>query len=704
MAAADILLVTDGEIPDPPVPNEVFDALEYLKLRKGVEIHGLLVGKLESLPLSRICNKVHNFLHKYDLETILSDGQLIPENNQISLMAITSEKRESLGIGWNRQLSRSNPSMPHRTTRLFGRARYYDDDENENDWTESRMTSKKKRKGHRRHGGTEQASTDDAVDDAFLQSVETALLSVRAKVDDVVAAKAWSPTLLEKEREAEGTCWKYKSEITAAIDRVQEGLVERSEEARLVVLAMLSHEHILLLGVPGTGKSILGRRLSQLCNGMFFQRLLTKFTTPEELFGPLSLTSLEKDEYRRVTKGYLPQASVAFLDEIFKASSSILNSLLGILNERKFDNAGGQDECPIRCMVGASNELPDSDELDALFDRFLIRKEVNPVSDEGLFELLSMPQPGSSSCDTDMENMIPLVASHGGPNGKGDCDIIFSDGLDEVVKALSVKADRIKISQDVLHVIRDLRAFVKNELNVETSDRRLVKASRLLKITAASDGRGRVGLVDCMLLQHCLWRNPEQQASLRDWLFENLIPENSSKQFRFLLNSLRDEVQLTLRATSGDVSGDSGGRAQDIALIRSLREEALQLASVLEQKWSDISRFREVLEQANHPFLEPDEQLSMKQLLVPRAETSAIGFKTALRDALSLAEALSENGFVPTECRIHLIERLWDNDLATEVTFSETELSMPMKEAKAKYDLETFRKWKRARKKLQIAE
>ena len=121
---------------------------------------------------------------------------------------------------------------------------------------------------------------------------------------------------------------------------------------------MVSQEHILFIGPPGTSKSEIGRRLSQLCGGPFFQRLFTRFTTPEEIFGPLSLRALEADEYRRCIDGFLPMATVAFLDEIFKANSAILNTLLTILNERKFDNgAGSRVDCPLKCVIGASNEV-----------------------------------------------------------------------------------------------------------------------------------------------------------------------------------------------------------------------------------------------------------------------------------------------------------------------------------------------------------
>jgi len=177
--------------------------------------------------------------------------------------------------------------------------------------------------------------------------------------------------------------------IGEAIQELQVGLVERDAEVRLMLLAAMAGEHILFLGPPGTAKSELGRRLSMVCQGVFFERLLTRFSVPEELFGPLSMRGLENDQYVRQIDGYLPSATVAFVDEIFKANSAILNSLLTILNERLFDNGNERFKVPLVCLVGASNELPESEELDALYDRFLLRKSVQQVSPAGLQTLFT---------------------------------------------------------------------------------------------------------------------------------------------------------------------------------------------------------------------------------------------------------------------------------------------------------------------------
>ena len=349
------------------------------------------------------------------------------------------------------------------------------------------------------------------------------------------------------------------------MERVSENLVERDEESRLVVLGMAAGEHVLFLGPPGTGKSALGRRLANICGGLFFQRLLTRFTTPEEIFGPLSLRALENDEYKRCTAGFLPTASVAFLDEIFKANSAILNTLLTILNERQFDNgAGEREECPIRCVVGASNELPESDELDALYDRFLLRKEVLPVSDENIMKILGMPTPGVSPCDD-------IVVSD------ADCEVVFEDGLDQVVNDLSTAADAVHIIDDACVLLRDLRTFMWEELDVDVSDRRLVKAARLLKISAASHGRTSVDPIDCLLLQHVVWRLPEQCSAVREWLWDHLTPGGAKSdglsssvaaQFLLLLDSLRREALMAVRKTGGDVTGASGGREADVVVIK----------------------------------------------------------------------------------------------------------------------------------------
>ena len=271
------------------------------------------------------------------------------------------------------------------------------------------------------------------------------------------------------------------------------GLVERDVAVRLALLAALSGEHLLLIGPPGTAKSLVARRLHlAFTDATCFERLLTRFSVPEELFGPLSIKGLEEDRYERLTESYLPAASIAFLDEIFKANSAILNALLTLLNEREFDNGARRERTPLMAVVGASNELPDGEELDALFDRFLLRLRVDPVSKDGFPDLLNL----RGEAAPEVPEALRLT--------KAD--------LDRVRKA----AGDVRVPEDVAALLCDLREWCAAE-EIPVSDRRWRKVVKLLQTSALTNGREAASIWDCWLLQHCLWSNAEDRMKIYDW-------------------------------------------------------------------------------------------------------------------------------------------------------------------------------------------
>ncbi len=276
---------------------------------------------------------------------------------------------------------------------------------------------------------------------------------------------------------------------------LREALLEREEVVDGALAAMIARHHVLLLGPPGTAKSLLARRLCEgIAGGRFFSRLLTRFSTPEELFGPLDLAALEDGRYERRVDGYLPTGHVAFLDEIFKASSAILNALLTVLNERTFDNGTGATEVPLVCLIGASNEVPDEPGLAALYDRFLVRFWVEPIKSQRDFvAMLRMPrEPGA----------LPSVS------------------LDDLT-LLRRAADAIPVSDDTLELLFRLRRNL-DKRGVFVSDRRYRQIVDLLRAHALLRGSDRIGDSVFWTVDACLWSDPEEIEAVRDAVGEIL--------------------------------------------------------------------------------------------------------------------------------------------------------------------------------------
>ena len=306
------------------------------------------------------------------------------------------------------------------------------------------------------------------------------------------------------------------------------GLVERGVAIRLALLAALSGEHLLLIGPPGTAKSLVARRLRlAFADTTCFERLLTRFSVPEELFGPLSIKGLEEDRYERLTESYLPTASIAFLDEIFKANSAILNALLTLLNEREFDNGTRRERTPLMAVVGASNELPEGEELDALFDRFLLRLHVGPVSKDGFPDLLKL----RGDAAPDVPDALKLTRTD----------------LDAVRKT----AGNVRVPDDVVALLCDLREWCAAE-EIPVSDRRWRKVVKLLQTSALTNGREAVSIWDCWLLQHCLWSDAEDRVKIYDWYAVRVgaVAEEPTRLVRFV------------SAWEGRLETDKGERSQ----------------------------------------------------------------------------------------------------------------------------------------------
>lgn len=306
---------------------------------------------------------------------------------------------------------------------------------------------------------------------------------------------------------------KLRDRVVRLLEAMGTGAYEREEVIGLSLLAALAGESIFLLGVPGVGKSMVARRLKMAFRGArSFEYLMSRFSTPDEIFGPVSISKLkDEDTYERVVEGYLPTADIVFLDEIWKAGPAIQNSLLTAINEKIFRNGDKDLKLPLKGIIAASNELPAEGEgLEALWDRFLVRYIVRPIGDRLNFKALLSG-----------EQMEPVV----------DKSLAFSD---KEYKSILYKAEEVLVPEGVLDFIYSLRTLLVKQAqeNKENdgeehevpyvSDRRWKKIVGIMRMSALLNGRTEVDYSDCLLLEHMVWDHDSQISKVGKDICEEL--------------------------------------------------------------------------------------------------------------------------------------------------------------------------------------
>ena len=364
--------------------------------------------------------------------------------------------------------------------------------------------------------------------------------------------------------------------LRAGLRQATTGLVGREPLAELIVLAAVAQEHLLVIGPPGTGKSAVVRRVAQTLGGRYFEYLLGRFTEPSELFGAVDLKKLREGTVETDVSGMLPEADVAFLDEVFLGSTAILNTLLGVLNERRFRRGHTQLACPLRVCVGAANALPDDEALAAFADRFLLHAFIEPVADSQLESLLQGGWRSDFTTPADAHALAPL-------------DLLSAHLRD-------VRMDAVRPA--LAEAIRKLRAA-----GIRLSDRRIVKSQRLVAAAAVLAGRLDATPSDLWPLFYAL---PTQAAQLqaRDALSElfalaehphlHYAVEEATLQPRSRSARLVEAAQACLASATGTLdpgpgeSIDAGARLEAV-----LREIDANFAA--DQLPVDLAPLREQL-------------------------------------------------------------------------------------------------------------
>ena len=285
--------------------------------------------------------------------------------------------------------------------------------------------------------------------------------------------------------------------IRELIKSMSDGVFEKDHIIAMSLLSAIAGESIFLLGPPGTAKSLVARRLKMVFkDGKAFEYLMSRFSTPDEIFGPVSISLLKnEDRYERVVDGFLPSATVVFLDEIWKAGPSIQNALLTAINERIFQNGRDTLHLPLKALIAASNELPAENEgLEALWDRFLVRMVSNCIQNEAVF--YKMIRQKNTAPKPILESLLIT---------------------DELYDKWHQRIMEIEIPNDICSMVSNIRKLLKAEMQKEDveemdyyiSDRRWKKCFHLLQTSAFLNGRNCVDQSDYLILIHCLWNKTE---------------------------------------------------------------------------------------------------------------------------------------------------------------------------------------------------
>ncbi len=283
--------------------------------------------------------------------------------------------------------------------------------------------------------------------------------------------------------------------------------LDKQEIIRLLIISAIAGEHLVLIGPPGTAKSAIIRMFARLLDARYFEYLLTRFTEPNELFGPVDIKEFREGRYVRRSENMLPSAEVVFLDEIFKSNSAILNSLLTIINERKFTSGPQVMDVPLISLFAASNEAPNDDNLSAMFDRFLLRVLSENLDSYHFHELLAR------GVANEIRLMTGRPSVPGGSPGRPD--IIRPVISARQLRDLQQNFDRVMVFPDEFMAKYKGLIFQIRSEGVTVSDRRAVKLLKLFAASALFDGRPSVCDGDFFILRH-IWNNLDQAELLSE--------------------------------------------------------------------------------------------------------------------------------------------------------------------------------------------
>ena len=334
------------------------------------------------------------------------------------------------------------------------------------------------------------------------------------------------------------------------LQEMNRGIYEKETEISLSLLAALAGESIILLGPPGVAKSMVARQLkTAFREALSFEYLMSRFSTPDEIFGPVSIQKLKtSDTYERAVEGYLPTADVVFLDEIWKAGPAIQNTLLTVINEKIFRNGNREMHLPLKLLVAASNELPAKGEgLEALWDRFVIRIESRPIKLEKNFRAMLLEvkseEQRASEVKSEERGAFEVKSEERRVNNS---NAITAEEYAEWTERIDKIGVKIEVLDAISAIRKSLRAVNVDEAaerrNIYVSDRRWKNIVRLLRTSAFMQDREEVDICDLLPIYHCLWQEPEERDAIRNIVIRALFSPFAAKLVE-MKNALAEDIK-----------------------------------------------------------------------------------------------------------------------------------------------------------------
>lgn len=366
------------------------------------------------------------------------------------------------------------------------------------------------------------------------------------------------------------------AKMRAIADELGEAYFERAGVIRALVTAMLAGQHSLVLGPPGTGKSELARELtSRIADARLWEILLSKFTDPKRLFGPVDVAALTRGEYTQVYDGRATTAHIAFIDEIFKCSVASLNETLAFLNERLYHPEAGGDpiRCPLISAITASNELPSGEESAAIYDRLLVRVEVGYLGDPDNFARLVRSA------------VRPPTAALGAAPAR------TTVALADLQHAVTVEVPAVEVPDGIVDAICQLRVSLRRA-ELIASDRRWKQSVRLLQASAWLGGRAVVAEQDLEILTHVLWDSVTERPTVEREVLQLINPD--AREALDLLDAINElEAQLDAKAGQSresvsqwaiaEANGKLNRAGNDLAKMRETAQAAGRSTTTLDQ-------------------------------------------------------------------------------------------------------------------------